>query len=151
MSNRTILLAAACAASALLLVVPGEASPQGASTSYVVIVNASNPVSALTREQISRLFLKKAQWGSGRPVQPVDLGDASPVRVAFTREIHRRPVNAVKSYWRQQVFAGQEVPPVERTSDAEVIAFVAENADAIGYAFAGADVGAKVKIVSIAR
>jgi ABC-type phosphate transport system substrate-binding protein len=150
--TRTFLFAAAWATGALLLAAPTKASPQtSTSGSYIVIVNANNPVSALTRDQVSRLFLKKAHWATGRPVQPVDLAETSPVRAAFTKEIHRRAVPAVKSYWRQQIFSGQEVPPVERTSDSEVIAFVADNPDAIGYAFAGADVGEKVKIVSIAR
>ena len=44
-----------------------------------------------------------------------------------------KTVSAVKSYWQQQIFAGREVPPVEKTSDAEVIAFVKANRGAVGY------------------
>ena len=44
-----------------------------------------------------------------------------------------RSVSAVRAYWQQQIFSGRNVPPVERPSDAEVLTFVKEHPNAIGY------------------
>jgi ABC-type phosphate transport system substrate-binding protein len=98
------------------------------------VVNGANPVTALPRDLASKMFLKKVQtWESGLAVAPVDREQGSPVRAAFSKAVHGKPVSAVVSYWQQQIFSGREVPPPERTSDAAVIAFVRANPGAIGY------------------
>src|SRR5690242_6571697 len=70
---------------AMLLISP-TALPQ--SSGYKIVVNAANPTSSLSKAQISSLFLHKtATWDSGEPVQPIDQGDASPVRETFWRDL----------------------------------------------------------------
>jgi len=117
---------------------------------FKIVVNAGNPVSSLTAAEASRLFLKKTvRWSSGEAVYPVDLPEASSVRAAFSEAIHDRPVAAIKVYWQRQIFAGQGVPPVEMTSDREVLEYVASTTGAIGYVSADAPVGDGVKIVPV--
>jgi len=107
-------------------------------TSVKIIVHPSNPVSTLKKTQVSSYFLKKtSSWETGRKVLPVDQGESSPTRKSFTEEIHGREVHSVVSYWQKQIFSGREVPPVEKNSDREVVAFVRENPDAIGYVSEG--------------
>lgn len=106
---------------------------QGNAT-YLVIVNAENPVSALTRAQLSRFFLKKTTvWASGRRVAPADRSEASAVREAFSRDVHRRSVAAIKAYWQQQIFSGRDVPGPEFATDAEIVGYVRANPGGIGY------------------
>src|SRR4030042_4763467 len=89
------------------------------------VVNSGNPVSSISKDELSKLFLKKiATWQDGRAVVPVDLPERSPVRESFSREVHDRPLAAVKSYWQQQMFSGRSTPPATRNSDAEALAFV---------------------------
>jgi ABC-type phosphate transport system substrate-binding protein len=89
---------------------------------------------ALSKSDVSHLFLKKTTaWSDRRPVLPVDQGDGSPTRRVFSREIHRKSVSAVKSYWQQRIFSGSDVPPPELGSDAEVTAYVKTHAGAVGY------------------
>ncbi|HEX2717641.1 MAG TPA: hypothetical protein VHM67_08150 [Gemmatimonadaceae bacterium] len=107
--------------------------PMPAPSSYKVIVNAQNPVTSLPRAKVAKLFLRRATWPSGAAVQPCDLPEKSPVRVEFTKVVHGKSVIAVKSFWQQQIFAGRDVPPPEKTADAEVIAFVLANPGAIAY------------------
>ena len=52
------------------------------------------------------------------------------------------------SFWQQQIFAGKDVPPDTKASDADVIAFVSATPGAIGYVSAGAAV-AGVKVVKV--
>jgi hypothetical protein len=55
------------------------------------------------------------------------------VRVSFTSAFHGKSVSAVVNYWQQQIFAGRDVPPVEKSSDAEVLATLRSTPGAIGY------------------
>ena len=119
---------------------------------YKLVVNAANPVSSLTREEASRLFLKKVtMWKNAKPVLIVDQRPSSPVRETFTKEIHGRQVSSVTSYWQQMIFSGRAVPPAEKGSDAEVAAFIASNPAAIGYVAAGADLPAGVKVIALTK
>lgn len=134
----------------LLLAFPSMATLIQAGDSVKVIVHPSNPISTLKKSQVSSYFLKKAtSWDSGRKVLPVDQNETSQVRISFTEEIHGKEVHSVLSYWQKQIFSGRDVPPVEKNSDREVIAFVRENADAIGYVSEGAAASDGIKVVKI--
>jgi ABC-type phosphate transport system substrate-binding protein len=120
--------------------------------SFRVVVNAANPMTTISRDELSRLFLKKVTtWSSGRPVMLVDQAEASPVRRDFTKAVHRKEVSSVKGYWQTMIFAGRAVPPSEKPSDAEVIAFVGANPNAIGYVSAAAPLGSGLHVVNIER
>lgn len=126
------------------------AAPAAAETSVKVVVNASNPVSAMKRGQISNLFLKKTpSWENGHKVLPVDQAESSSARKSFSEQVHGKEVHMIVSYWQKQIFSGREVPPVEKESDREVLAYVRDNADAIGYVSEGAAVGDGVKVVKV--
>jgi ABC-type phosphate transport system substrate-binding protein len=118
--------------------------------SFKVIVNASNPVSAMTRAQLSNLFLKKATtWESGRKAFPVDQVESSAARKNFSEVVLKKETHAVVSYWQQQIFSGRGVPPPEKPSDREVLAYVQENPDAIGYVSDGALLPEGVRVVRV--
>lgn len=124
--------------------------PAQGSAPFQVIVNAANPVASLTREEASRLFLRKVvTWKPGEGVQPVDQGQDSAVRRAFSKAIHRKDMPGVRRYWEELVFTGQGVPPAERAGDEEVVAFVAASRGAIGYVGPGATLGRKVRVLRI--
>jgi ABC-type phosphate transport system substrate-binding protein len=121
-----------------------------AASDFKVIVHASNPSGSLTAPQLDRLFLKKdTRWESGDAVEPVDQSARSSARAAFSTQVHRKDVGAVKSYWQQQVFSGRGTPPPEMSSDAEVVAFVRSHAGAIGYVSSAAAIGDGVKVVRL--
>lgn len=132
------------------LLMIGIASAQE-TASFKIIVNPANDISSLTKEQLSDLFLKKVtQWENGRKALPVDQVTSSPIREKFSKEIHEKSVTAINSYWRQKIFTGRDVPPPEKSSDADVLAYIAENADAVGYVSANAPVD-KVKVLKITK
>ena|ERR1700741_444185 len=99
-----------------------------------VIVNNSVSITSLSKKAASDLFLKKTtKWSDGTAVLPVDLVDTSSTRESLSKSVHGKTTAAVKSYWNQQIFSGRDVPPVEKKSDAEVLAFVRSTPGAIGY------------------
>ncbi|MFL6245277.1 MAG: hypothetical protein ACJ74H_04580 [Thermoanaerobaculia bacterium] len=135
----------------ILLALLVAASWHGAAMAagYKVIVNNANGKSSLAKKELAQLFMKKtAQWSDGTPVVAADQTEKSAVRERFTLEVHGKSVSAVKSYWQQQIFSGRDVPPVEKSSDALVIAFVKQNAGAIGYVAESADTSG-VKVITV--
>jgi ABC-type phosphate transport system substrate-binding protein len=120
-------------------------------TSFKIVVNTANPIASISKDDLSKLFLKKSTtWKNGREVIPVDQSERSPVRENFSKNIHDRPVAAIKSYWQQQMFSGRSTPPTTKSSDGELLSFVQQNPDAIGYVSSSVAISG-VKVVDIIR
>ena len=139
-----VTLAALCTA---MLFCP--VAPLTAQDGYVIVINSENPATELTADEISRVFHKTiTRWPNGQGAVPIDLPQNSTVRAAFTQSIHDKPVSAIQAYWQRQIFSARRVrrmPPVEKATDAEVLAYVAANVNAIGYVTAGVAMPANVK------
>jgi ABC-type phosphate transport system substrate-binding protein len=141
---RTSLLAAFCSALAVGLM-PAPASADG----YQVIANSGVGASSLTREQVSQMFLKKlAKWPDGKSVVACDQAKNAAIRETFSKAVHGRGASAIVAFWQQQIFSGADVPPAEKSTEADVIAFVKATPGAIGYVSAGADVG-DAKVIAV--
>lgn len=116
---------------------------------YKIIVNAENPATSLSKDEVSRLLLKKiTQWDNGTPADPVDLDSKSQVRDVFSQDIHGRSVASVKNYWQRQIFSGRAIPPPELSQEQDVIQFVQSRAGAIGYISARRSADG-VKVISL--
>lgn len=140
-------LAIALAASALAAIPsPGATETAG----YLVIVNAANPVSSLPKREASDLFLKRtAKWPNGERVRPVDLAVGSSVREAFSRAVHGRRAADIDSHWQSLIFAGRDVPPSIKASEADVLDYVRRQAGGIGYVSAELPLGEGVKPLTV--
>jgi len=128
------------------------AAPQAwsADPGFKVVINASNTTTSINKEQLSRCFMKQTNtWINGETVLPVDQSATSRIRAEFSSAIHDRDVGAVKSYWQRQIFSGRGVPPPEKATDEEVLAFVRANPGAIGYVSSDTSVGAGIKIIEV--
>ena len=131
----------------------GSVSVADEEGSFKVIIHASNPTEKLTKQEISKLFLKKIKrWENiNETVLPIDLVDDSPVRAKFSKEIHGRKISSIKAYWQKQIFSGRGVPPEEKPSDEEVLEYVSEHSGAIGYISESTETNVyDVKVVEIA-
>jgi len=119
---------------------------------YQVVVNVANPVSRLSRAEVSRIFLKRQpSWKHGGSILPVDLERSSKARIAFTTDVHSRSMNAIGTFWQQQIFAGKQVPPPEKSKDEDILNHVRSNPNAIGYVSAGTALGSGVKVVTLTQ
>jgi len=118
-------------------------------TSYKVIVNKDNPISELSKDKVSKLFLKKTKkWDNGDKVNPVDLFSDSSIRKSFSTGIYKKSVSAIKAYWQKQIFSGKGIPPAEKNSNNEVVAYVKSKSGAIGYVSSNTNTNS-VKVVKI--
>ncbi len=115
---------------------------------FRVVVNPQNPVSTMSKTEVSTLFLEKATWDNGAAVAPVDLLPTSPIREGFSRDVLGLPVPAAIDRGREAAKAVGANPPPSMASDREVLAYVRLKAGAIGYVSLAADVSG-VKVVSV--
>lgn len=116
---------------------------------YRVVVHPSNPVASMSRDQLADAFLKKTtRWPNGDAIRPVDLHGDAAARQRFTKDVLKRSMAAVRSYWQQLIFSGRNIPPPELDSDEAVIAYVLKYEGAIGYVSGDANVDT-VKVIAV--
>ena len=132
---------------AIVLLASANVWAQGGS--YKVVVNPSNPVSSMSRDEVSRIFLKKStKFSDGRSVSPMDLPVSSAIRESFSKDVHGKPASAVDAFWQQQIFSGRDIPPAQK-SESAALSFVRSNENGIAYVPAGADTEG-VKVITVA-
>lgn len=113
-----------------VLLGPGTVRAEG----LTVIINPNNPVSQLSIEEISRIFLgKQSNFPGGLKAEPVDQSEDREVYSQFVQYVHEKNLSAIKSYWARRIFGGESAPPRRLAGDAEVIAYVASHPGGIGY------------------
>jgi len=123
---------------------------RAAAQGFTLVVNAANSASSVSRDEAAMIFLKqRLTWSNGQRVVSVDLAKASNARMAFSKQVLGRSVSGVTSYWQGQIFAGGAQPPAERASDAEIVAFVRANPNAVGYVSAGTALPDGVKTLAL--
>lgn len=116
---------------------------------FKVIVNSANTTTDLPAAVVGKLFLKETtKFPNGSAAQPVDQAKTSATRASFSKAVIGRPVAAVETFWQQQIFSGKEVPPQNKPTDDDVIAFVKSTPGAIGYVSASAGTGG-VKVIDV--
>ena len=135
---------------ALLYAIVTGATAKTPDVRIIIVVNAANSVSTMKREHLAKIFLRQIEtWNDGQEILPVDQIDRSPARAAFARRIEGQSVSALRRYWQERIFTGNESPPPERVTDADVLTYVRSNAGAIGYVTEGVELGTGVKEITI--
>lgn len=103
-------------------------------TNFQIIVNQSNPATSIDQKFLTEIFLKKKiYWPDNQNISVVDLESTSLARREFSEKILQRSVAAVRNYWQQLLFSGRGVPPPELKTEQEVLNFVSNHTNAIGY------------------
>ena len=137
----------------LLMVVAAMASAAPARAENAgmrVIVNARNPIAAMTRVDVSKLFLGKSdKWPDGSVAAPVDIAGRTQTRRLFSQEILGKELVAIENRWQQLIFKGEAVPPPTKSTEQEAISFVSQNPGAIAYVSYAVDLPAGVKELSV--
>jgi ABC-type phosphate transport system substrate-binding protein len=120
-----------------------------AAQDYKVIVNSANATTEISSDVLGKIFLKQvSKFPDGAAATPVEPAKASPARAAFAKTVLGRTVQNLESFWQQQIFSGKDVPPANKATDDDVVAFVKSNPGAIGYVSGTAAV-AGVKVVAV--
>lgn len=109
------------------------------SADVVVIVNKDSGVSSLSASDVKKLFLGKSRTlPGGASAKVVDQPEGAATREEFGSKVLKKSPSQLKAYWSKLIFSGKGAPPQTMDDDAAVKAFVADNANGIGYVDAAA-------------
>lgn len=115
----------------LLAALFGAAAPAAA---QVVVVGAKSPVTSLSKEQASDIFLGKLPTlPGGGSAELIDQPESSALRDEFYSKVTGKSAAQAKQYWSKLAFTGKGTPPKEVANSAEVKKLVSANPNAIGY------------------
>ena len=100
----------------------------------VTVVSAKSAVTALSRSQISDIFLgKSTRFPDGSAAVPIDQVEGTAIRDEFYGKIVGRTAAQIKVYWSKILFTGRGRPPPSVLNSDEMKKRVSENPAAIGY------------------
>jgi ABC-type phosphate transport system substrate-binding protein len=117
----------------LAVTVTGESPSASRDPAFRVIVHNDVRGTQISRTLVSSIFLREAlRWGDGLRIQPVDQSLRSPVRAEFSEAVLEKSIDGVQLLWTRKLAKGV-IPPVVKSSDEEVIAYIARTEGAIGY------------------
>lgn len=102
-----------------------------------VIANNSVTMATISADELKNIFLMTKASLNSDHVEPV-LEQDGPTHEAFLKEYIHRSAEALQTYYRAQLFAGNGVMPKVLASDAQVVEYVAKTKGAIGYVAASA-------------
>lgn len=136
--------------SLIALILLGGLTSLAANADIAVIVNVNNN-NAVSDSDIDRIFLgKNKSFASGDSIKAVNLKSGDATRKEFEEKALGKSSKQVKAYWAKLIFSGKAKPLVETGSDADALAFVAANPEAIAYVDA-ASVNDTVKVVKVIK
>jgi ABC-type phosphate transport system substrate-binding protein len=113
-----------------------------------VIVNKSNPASALAQNELRPIFqTTRKVWSSGQDAVPINLPEDSPLRNDFDRAVLGLDPERVARYWTDRKVRGGARPPLRVPTSAAMLKAVATKPGAVGYVKLS-EVNTSVKVVA---
>lgn len=124
-------------------------SSLSAAAEVVPVVSSQNPLTAISRNEITNIFFGKTnRFPNGQAAIPIDQPDSSSTHEGFYRSIaNRRPAD-IKAYWSKMIFTGRGQPPRVAPDDEAVKDILARKPQAIGY-IDRKSVDSRVKVLEI--
>ena len=100
-----------------------------------VVVNKSNAVAPLSREEARRIFMgEKSSWPGGKRITVLMLAPDQPERVVILQAVFKMSESEYTKYFLQAAFTGHVLAaPRDLPSAAQMKAHLAANPNAIGY------------------
>ena len=115
-----------------------------------VVVHEDNPVSSMSKRDLSRLFLKRTtRWSNGSKVEPLNLAEGNPEREIFLSTAHGMDESSHTKYWVKLIFAGRAQPPPDISTPEQLLHLVRNSLKAVGYVAQGTSLPKGVKTVEI--
>ena len=99
-----------------------------------VIVNAHNPLTSISAEELNAFFTKKDRtWNNGDAVRFFDYRDEHANRQLFLKKHVHKTSREIELYWiGEKIYTGN-IAPIQVTSDSMMVAMVSRFKGGIGY------------------
>jgi ABC-type phosphate transport system substrate-binding protein len=106
----------------------------GAAGGVAVVVHPDSGVDSLSREQVQDIYLgKMTHFPSGEKIKPVDQDEGEATRADFYEAVVGKTLSQIKAYWATKIFSGAGLPPDQVGDGADVVRWVAEHPQGIGF------------------
>ena len=112
----------------------------------MVVAHAKSDITAVDQATLKKLFLGKTAKIDGKKVTPVNLPDTHALKIEFDNKVVEKDPSQMKAYWANRIFTGKGKPLDQVSSEENLIEWLAENKDGIGYVGADA-VNSKLKVL----
>lgn len=100
----------------------------------VAVVSVKSPITALSKSQVTDLFLGKVnRYPDGTQAEPVDQAEGRTARDEFYSKATGKSAAQLKAYWSKIIFTGRGQPPPTVANDIEMKKRISEHPQAIGY------------------
>ncbi|WP_278382402.1 hypothetical protein [Pseudoalteromonas distincta] len=104
------------------------------STEFVVVVNKSNAINALSKREIIDIYMGRyLTFPDGETSKPLDLPAQSTLKNDFYLQLVNKNEQKINAYWARLLFSGRAKPPTPSTSVEDAINKIAASQFAIGY------------------
>ncbi|KHM45250.1 hypothetical protein PL71_17320 [Pseudoalteromonas distincta] len=104
------------------------------STEFVVVVNKSNAINALSKREIIDIYMGRyLTFPDGETSKPLDLPAQSTLKNDFYLKLVNKDEQKINAYWARLLFSGRAKPPTPSTSVEDAINKIAASQFAIGY------------------
>jgi ABC-type phosphate transport system substrate-binding protein len=105
-----------------------------ATADVVVVVSSTSTVTALSKAQVTDIFLGKvSRFPNGTPAIAIDHAEGSAARDEFYVTYAGKSPAQVKSHWAKIIFTGRGQPPKAVSNDSEIRKLIAVNPQVISY------------------
>lgn len=99
----------------------------------IIIVNKANDITSMSKNDIQKIYLgKKTTWDNGKTIKVAALRKGT-IHDEFLKDFIKKAPSAFTLYWKKAVFTGTGTPPKFFDTESDLMKFISENPDAIGY------------------
>ena len=107
---------------------------QAAVSDIVVVVNKDNPITTISQKEGKKIFLGVSRhFQHGAKIDLVDQKGNGELREDFYSLIAEKTVSQINSRWAGLIFSGEAIPPDQVNDSAEVIQWLEDHPNGIGY------------------
>lgn len=118
----------------------------GAQAELVVVMPAQTAEN-LSREAVTNIFMGRFRaLPSGSPAQPIDQPRDNPLREQFYQRLLNKDQASINAYWSRLHFSGKATPPLQTSSEEEVVRQLLRQPGGIAY-IRRAQVDSRLRIV----
>ncbi len=118
------------------------------SANVAIVVNAANPVQALSSREVAELYMGRTRtFAGGQYAVVVDQAGEGTLRAQFFKDVTGLSLGQVTAYWSRLKFTGQVQPPLSLDNDAAILDYVRKTPGAIGYVNASSSIDTRLRVV----
>jgi ABC-type phosphate transport system substrate-binding protein len=133
-----------------ITLVAGALPAANGTQEFQVVVHPGVRGTWISRASLQALYTGQTdRWGDKTSAKPVDQSLKTPVRRAFTTSVLGRSTGEIQRYWQDRIALDRVFPPPIKSTDEEVLRFVAATAGAVGYVGLDTAIPEGVKVISI--